>query len=127
MYSKVKSKMTPYNSRGNCQTESFNRTLCDLLKPLPASHKRTWSEYLSELLTVYNGNSHVSAGYSSYTFISAVEANVDFLLSVRRNDNDCNVHEWLERQLLRLHEAHMRADEQPREQAAAMKQRCDSV
>ena len=44
---------TPYNPAANGLAEAFNKTLCKILKKMVSSHKRDWSDKLSEALWAY--------------------------------------------------------------------------
>ncbi|KAJ8372062.1 hypothetical protein AAFF_G00295250 [Aldrovandia affinis] len=62
LYGTKKSRTTPYHPEGNGVCESFNRTLLSLLGTLEEGQKPRWTEYIAELVFMYNNTVHSSTG-----------------------------------------------------------------
>lgn len=92
-----KSRTTPYHPAGNGQCERFNRTLHNLLRTLPVSHKRDWSCCLPQVFYSYNTTPHQSTGESPFYLMFGQEPRlpVDFLLGQVEDPVGGNVHEWI--------------------------------
>jgi hypothetical protein len=59
----VKSRTTPYHPMGNGMSESFNRTLFDMLGTLHPDQKTKWKEFV---VSAYNCTRHESTGQTPY-------------------------------------------------------------
>lgn len=61
-----KSQTYPYHPQGDPQPERFNQTLLNMLGTLNPSKKSKWSQYIPQLVHVYNSTQNESTGYSPY-------------------------------------------------------------
>ncbi|PIK42846.1 Transposon Ty3-I Gag-Pol polyprotein [Apostichopus japonicus] len=128
MYQVKKTRSTPYHPEGNGQVERFNRTLHDLLRTLPAKHKRRWSEHLPEVLYAYNAAEHPSTGFSPFYIMFGREPKlpVDFLLNATSdNSDDSPTDEWLLNHAETMRMAYQKAGERMTSEAAKRKVRYD--
>ncbi|KAJ8412821.1 hypothetical protein AAFF_G00117730 [Aldrovandia affinis] len=62
LYGTKKSRTTPYHPEGNGVCERFNRTLLSPLRTLEEGQKPRWTEYIAELVFMYNNTVHSSTG-----------------------------------------------------------------
>ena len=96
LYDISKSKTTPYHPQGNSQCERFNRTLQDLL--LERAKKQKWSDYLQELVYIYNCTPHASTGTSPYHLYFGIEPRLpvdNFLRDTDHTSKPIPIDEWI--------------------------------
>ena len=109
IYGVEKSRTTPYHAEGNGQCERFNRTMHDRLRTLTPDQKKRWTEYLPELVYVYNSTVHSSTGYSPYFLFFGREPTlpIDFILGTHtETESDISsIDEWVDKHKKRLREA----------------------
>lgn len=119
-YGIAKSRTTPYHPQGNAQCERFNRTLHNLLRTLPREKKRRWTEYLGELVFIYNVTPHGSTGFSPYELLFGQPPRlpVDFLLS---RSQPTPTTDWIREHQARLHDMHQLAAKRLSQAAAVRK------
>lgn len=70
----------------------------NLLKALPSNKKRTWPEYLQELVYFYNATIHASTGMSPFFLMFGREPKLpaDLLLSLQSGSTqDGSIDEWV--------------------------------
>lgn len=111
LYGMKKSQTTPYHAQGNGQCKRFNRTPHDLLRTLRHKQKRSWVEYLPEVVYAYSTTEHQSTGYSLYflMFGRAPVVPLDVCLGQDRENFQGSVHEWIEEHQRRLGRAYSHA------------------
>lgn len=109
IYGIHKSRTTPYHAAGNGQCERFNRTMHDRLRTLTPEQKKRWTEFLPELVYVYNSTVHSSTGYSPYFLFFGREPTlpIDFILGTHTGTEAdiSSVDEWISKHRKRLSEA----------------------
>ncbi|KAL8580635.1 hypothetical protein ACOMHN_043451 [Nucella lapillus] len=123
-YGMTKSRTTSYHPEGNGQCERFNRTMHNLLRTLPADHKRRWKECLGELTHVYNCTPHATTGFSPFYLMFGREPRlpIDFFLGGEEPGWQTQYPgEWLQSHLKRLKLAHEIAGERLRKAASTRK------
>ncbi|KAL8624895.1 hypothetical protein ACOMHN_016191 [Nucella lapillus] len=126
-YGIAKSKTTSYHPAGNGQCERFNRTMHNLLKTLTAEQKQRWTEYIAELVQMYNSTPHSSTGFSPFYLMFGREPRLplDLFLGEQSEGGERMPAEWLKEHLKKLRVAHDKAGEQIRAEAAKRKERHD--
>lgn len=60
VYGALKSRTTPCYPQVNGSCERFNKTLLNLLGTLEENHKATWTDYVQELVCLYNNTIHAT-------------------------------------------------------------------
>ena len=90
LYNIDKSKTCRYTPRCNGQCERFNRTMLSLLRTLENKHKRKWTQYLQELVFVYNCTPHSSTGFAPYYLMfGRMPQNIlDTVIDVKTAENE---------------------------------------
>ena len=68
-YGVKKIRTSPYHPQGNSTCERFNKTLHSLLLTLEEEEKKRWPEYISQLVSVYNGSCHDTTGYAPFELL----------------------------------------------------------
>ena len=66
LYGVQKLRTLPYHAQTNGQAERMNQTIIRMIGKLEEDKKARWSEYLSEMLSAYNGTRSAVTGYSPY-------------------------------------------------------------
>lgn len=103
-YGIVKTRTTPYHPAGNGQCERFNRTLHNLLRTLPSTHKRSWTSYLPQVVFCYNTTPHQATGESPFFLMFGQHPRLpmDFLLGRVEEPRGGSVHGWITEHQTRL-------------------------
>ncbi|KAL8614109.1 hypothetical protein ACOMHN_026326 [Nucella lapillus] len=99
----------------------------NLLKTLTAEQKQRWTEYIAELVQMYNSTPHSSTGFSPFYLMFGREPRLplDLFLGEQSEGGERMPAEWLKEHLKRLRAAHDKAGEQIRAEAAKRKERHD--
>ena len=82
------SRTTPYHPEGNGQTERLNRTLCNMLKAMPAAAKKDWKTHLPKLAFAYNSTVNKSTGFSPMFLMFGRESRLPIDLMFQENVGD---------------------------------------
>ncbi|KAJ8390458.1 hypothetical protein AAFF_G00103930 [Aldrovandia affinis] len=116
LYGTKKSQTTPYHPEGNGVCEHFNRTLLSLLGTLEEGQKPRWTEYISELVFMYNNTMHSSTRQTpSYLLFGRhPRLPLDAMLGMASEQPPPQT-DWVRRWLFRSHQklsfAHQKAAE----------------
>ena len=78
------STTTPYHPMGNGKAERFNRTLCNMLKAIPETEKKRWSNHVSKLCFAYNSTTNSATGFTPFYLMFGRESRlpIDCLLPI---------------------------------------------
>lgn len=128
IYGIKKTRTTIYRPESNSVCERFNRTMHELLRPLAASQKKKWPQYLPEVIQSYNATVHASTGYSPHFLLFGVECRlpVDLMLGTRNTTAEVTEAEnWVTLHHKRLQEAHRLANVQIQREADRRKRLWD--
>lgn len=93
----AKSHITPYHLAGNGLYKRFNQTLLNLLGTLETDKKVSWTQYIGELVHVYNNTVHASTGFTPFflMFGSHARLPVDLVMGTEAPAADCTMDGWV--------------------------------
>lgn len=89
---------SPYHPQGNGLTETFNRTLMNMLGTLDPDQKPRWHEYVDALTHAYNCTRHDSTGFSPYFLMYGRHPRlpVDLLFDLSTANEPCEYSEYVQ-------------------------------